>query len=84
MEPTCEGWIGRETEKILLLIIVNHTGESYMVSSRIFPRLFLQVGLKFPSNREKFLVKIYILLSLVFYGPCRKGAKVGNKNKIKI
>ena len=68
---------------ILLVITVNHTGESYKVSSGGFPRLFLHLGLKFTSDREYFLVKMYILLSLVLFGPCRRGVKVGNKRNNK-
>ena len=56
--------------------IVKHIEESDIVSSSIFPRVFIQLGLKFPSDREYFLVEIYILLSLVFSGPWEKGAKV--------
>ena len=41
--------------------------------------LFLQLGLKFPSDREDFLVKMCILLSLIILGPCVRGSKVGNK-----
>ena len=37
--------------EILLVIIVNHTGYSAIVFSRKYPRLFLQLRLKFPSDR---------------------------------
>ena len=49
------------------------------MSSRIFTRVFIHIGMKFLSDREDFLVKIYILLSLVLFGPQGKGEKVGTK-----
>ena len=66
-------------ENILLVIILKHTGDSYIVSNRRRPGLFLRFELKFPSYREYFLVRIFILLSLVILGPCGRGAKLGNK-----
>ena len=62
---------------ILLVIIIKHTEESAIVFSRIFPILFLRLGLKFISDREYFLVEMCILLSLVIFGLCGRGAKVG-------
>ena len=62
---------------ILLVIIIKHTEESSIVFSRIFPILFLRLGLKFISDREYFLVEMCILLSLVIFGSCGRGAKVG-------
>ena len=70
---------GLVLEEISSVNIVNHTGDSVIVSSRICPRLFLHIGPKFPSDREGFFVEIFILLSLVLLGKCGKGAKVGNK-----
>ena len=70
---------GIVSEDILLVGIVKHTGWSAIVSSRICPRVFLHLGLKFPSDREDFLVEIYILLSLVLFGPYRRGEKVQTK-----
>ena len=49
------------------------------MSSRRFPRVFIQLGMKFTSGREDFLVEMCILKSLICFGPCRRGAKVGNK-----
>ena len=56
--------------------IVEHTGDSSIVSSRICSREFLQLGLEFTSDREEFFVEMYILLSLVLLGSCIRGAKV--------
>ena len=53
---------GIVSEDILLVGIVKHTGWSAIVSSRICPRVFLHLGLKFPSDREDFLVGMCILL----------------------
>ena len=66
-------------EEILSARIANHTGESDIVSSSICPREFLHIGLSFTSDREEFLVEICILLSLVLFGPCGRGAKAVNK-----
>ena len=66
-------------EEIFLVSIVKNTGESDMVSSRICPRLFLHIGLKFTSDREYFLVEMCILWSLVIFRPCGRVAKLGNK-----
>ena len=74
---------GLVLEEIILVIVFNHTGESFMVSSRRCSRLFLQLGLRFPSVRGDFLVEIYILLSLVLFGTCRRISKVRNKWNIK-
>ena len=65
-------------EDIILVIIVNNTRESATVSSRIRPRVFLQIGIKFPSDREDFYFGMYIFLSLVLLGPVGRGAKLGN------
>ena len=59
------------------MIIVNHAGDSAIVASRICPRVFLHLGLKFCSSREDFLVEMYILLSLVISGTCGRGEKEG-------
>ena len=56
--------------------IVNHTGDSSIVSIRICTRVFIHIGLKFISDREDFLVEIYILLSLVLFGKFVRGEKV--------
>ena len=61
------------------MIIVNNIAESAIVSSRICTGVFLHLGLKLPSDREDFLVEMWILLSLVLFGPCGREAKVGNK-----
>ena len=57
------------------MIIVKHTGESAIVSSRRRPIVFLHLGLKFTSDREDLLVEKFILSSLVLFGPCGKGEK---------
>ena len=63
-------------EDIILVSIVNHTRESSIVSSKIYPRVFIQIGLKFTSDRGDFLVGMDILLSLVLFGPCGRREKV--------
>ena len=60
--------LGVVLEEILLVSTVKHTVESSIVSSRICPRVFTYLGLKFPSDKEDFFVEIYILLSLVIFG----------------
>ena len=45
-------------EDILLVIIIKHTVELFVVSSRICPRVFLHLALKFPSDRQDFLVEM--------------------------
>ena len=50
------------------------------MSSRICKRVFIHIGMKFPSDREDFLVEIYIyFLSLVIFGPYGRGEKVQTK-----
>ena len=71
--------LGIGLEEILLVTIVNNTLESDIVSRKRFPRVFLRLGLKFPSYREDFLVEKFILLSLVIFDPYRRVEKVGNK-----
>ena len=66
-------------EDILLEIIVNHTEESALLYSRISSRVFLQIELKFASDREDLLVEMCVLLSLLIFGPCGGGAKEGKK-----
>ena len=58
---------GLGLENILLFSILNQTGDSFIVYSRISPRIFIQLGLKLLSDREDFLVEMYILLSLVLF-----------------
>ena len=69
-------------EEIISVIIVSHTRESAIVSSRRCPIVFLQLGLKFPSDREYFLVEIYIFISLVLFRPCVRVTKVGGNEVI--
>ena len=71
--------LGIGLEEILLVSIVKHAGESAIVSSRRFPREFLQIELKFPSDREDSHVKMDILFSLVLLGTCGRGETLGNK-----
>ena len=66
---------------VLLVISLKHTGESDIVPSRMCLIVFLHIGLKFASDREDFLVEMFILLSLVIFGPCGRGEKLG-KNEI--
>ena len=66
---------------IIVLITVNNIGDSAIYSSRICTRVFLQLELKFTSDREDLLVEICILLSLVLFRPFRRGEIV---KKIKI
>ena len=56
-------------EEIILLRIVKNIGESAITSSTRCTRVFFQIGLKFPSDREDFFVEMYILLGLVVLGP---------------
>ena len=74
---------GLGSEEILLVSTVNNTGESAIVSSRIFPRVFIHLGLKFASDREDLLVEMCMLFSLENFGPCGRGSKVGNKRNNK-
>ena len=71
--------LGLGLEEIILVIIVNHIRESAIVSSRISPIVFLQIRLKFTSDRDGFLVEVYILLTLVLFKPCERGDNLGNK-----
>ena len=66
-------WIG--LEDILLVGILNNNGESAIISSRRYKRLFLHLGLIFTSDREDFISKMYIFLSPVRFGPCGIGAE---------
>ena len=59
---------GLGLEEIILVSLVKYTGDSTTVSSRRCPRVFIQLGLKFTSDKEDFLVEIYIFLSLVLLG----------------
>ena len=74
---------GIVSEEIILVSIVKHTGYSATVSSRICTRVFIHIGLIFPSHREYLLVEMHILLSLVILGPCGRGEKLGNKRNNK-
>ena len=51
---------GLVLEYIILVSTVNQTVESATVSIRIFLIVFLHIGLKFTSDREDFLVYMYI------------------------
>ena len=42
---------GLGLEDILLVSIVKHTGDSVIVSSMIFPRVFIHIGMEFTSDR---------------------------------
>ena len=70
---------GLGLEYITLVSIVNHNGESSIVRISIFPRVFLQLGLKFNSDREDFLVEMYIYLSLDILRPRGRGEKARSK-----
>ena len=65
-------------EEILLVITINHTWESAIVYSRRCPRVFIQIGLKFPSDGEDFHVNFFCRVLLEARG---RGAK-GGKNEI--
>ena len=41
---------GLGLEEIILVSTVKYTAESAIVSSRRFPRVFIHIGLKFPSD----------------------------------
>ena len=73
---------GLRLNEILLVRIVNNTGESAILSSRIFPRVFLHIGLRFTSDREEFLVEMFILLSQALFCTYVMGAKVKKRNNI--
>ena len=64
---------------MLSVIIVKHTAESVIVSSRRCLILFLSFVLKFPSDREDFHSEMYILLNLIDFEPFGIGAKLGSK-----
>ena len=49
--------------------------------SRIFPRVFLHIKLKFTFDGEELFVEMCILLSLIILGPCVRGAKM-EKNEV--
>ena len=66
-------------EVIILVVTVNYTGESAMESSRRCPRVFLQLLLKFTSDREDFLVEIFIMLILVVFGTRGRGEMARRK-----
>ena len=66
-------------EKTVLVRTVKHTVELDILSSKRFSIVFIYLGLVFTSNREDFLVEIYILLRLVLFTPCGRGSKLGNK-----
>ena len=70
---------GLGLEEKLLVRILKHTGESSIVSMRRCPWVCFKLGLKFTSDKENFLIKMCILLSLVLFGPFGRGSKVGNK-----
>ena len=54
-------------ELIILVVTVNHTGESTIEYSRICTIVFLQLVLKFTSDRSDFLVEIYIYIYIYKY-----------------
>ena len=56
----------------LLEKVVKHTGESAIVSSRICPRVFIQLGMKFTSDRDDLLVEMRIFLILVLFIICTR------------
>ena len=64
-------------EEIILVIELNHTGQSSIVCSRRCPIVFLHIGLKFSSDREYLLVEMCILLSLVLLVACPRASKLG-------
>ena len=66
------------------MITVNNTGYSSTESSRKIPRVFLQIILKFNSDREDFLDEICILLSLVLFWIVKIGSIVVKKMKYEI
>ena len=53
-------------ELIILARNLNHTRESSTEFSRICPRVFLYLELKFTFDKEDFLVEMFIFLILVF------------------
>ena len=56
-----------------LVVIFKHSGESSIVSIKIFPRVLIHLGLKFPSDMEHLLVEMRIFLSLLLFRPCGRG-----------
>ena len=70
------------------MIIVNNTGESDIESSSRCPRIFLQIGLKFTSNRKTSLLKCVFLKARNFLGYAEKGGnfetKVNKYNMISV
>ena len=64
---------GLVLEETLSVIIWNHTVESDIVSSKIYPIECIHLGLNFTSDKEDFLVEMCIFLSLAIFGPCWRG-----------
>ena len=56
-------------EVIISASTLNHSGESELDSSSICPKVFIHIELKITSDREYFLVEVFMLLSLVIFGP---------------
>ena len=73
--------LGIGLEEKILERIVKNTGDSAIVFSRIFPRVFLHIKLKFTFDGEELFVEMCILLSLIILGPCVRGAKM-EKNEV--
>ena len=53
--------LGIVLEDILLVSIVKHDGESEILSSSIFPILFIQIGLQFSLIGKTYLLKCVFL-----------------------
>ena len=64
---------------IILARNVNQNVNSTIGSSRKRPRVFIQIGLKFPFDRGVFLIIMFILLSLAIFGPHGRGPIVEKK-----
>ena len=63
-------------EDILFVIIVNHTVESDILSTRIHQILFLQLGLKFTSDREDVFFEMCIFKAGYFSGHAEEEQKL--------
>ena len=66
---------------IILASTEDCTGESSIGYSRIFTRVFLQLGLKFTSDTGE-LILVYFIKNGDFR-PCNRGATMGNKRNNK-
>ena len=66
-----------ELEAVGLVRTTDHTLWSTMYSSRICPRISIQIGMGFTCDEVDFLIKLFVLLSLAILRAFGKGVRVG-------